>query len=113
MQIESLPIMLLFPDSDDTHKAVLRADGAGGAVRFSVTVETPRLTRMGASGDNAISVTVDGICHAFTASGISDIPSRVEILENNNKRSRYRISFSIEAAVPFSLSADAEGLLLT
>ncbi len=106
--------MVLFPDGDDMHKAVMRIDEKDG-IRFSFTVETPVLIRMKGSDDNRIVCEINGNRHSFTASGLSDteIVPAVEILENSNKRSRYRITFTMDLQLPFELRAWAEDLVIT
>lgn len=110
MRVEEIPFSILFPESDGHHKAVLRAVPDGDDIRFLITAETPFLQRMGWDDDNSISVTIDGKSLSFRPSGKGDIPFSTEILENNNKRSRYRISFSVPVRIPFELEARAEGL---
>ena len=104
--------MVLFPDSDGAHKALMRAESAEDGTGFTFTMETPFLQRMGSDDDNGVSLAVDGTRYCFKADGRGPLPSSVTILENSNKRSRYRISFTLPVRVPFTLSAEAEGLEL-
>ena len=113
MIIEKLPALFNAESDDRSRAATLRIGEEGGMAVYTFTVMTPRLIRMGGSGDNAVGLFLDGRWETFTASGLSSRPDAsvsVEILENNNKRSRYRIRIAVSGKVPQSLEAMAESL---
>ncbi len=114
MVIEKLPVVAMF-ESDGKREAVLRIGESEGRAIYSFTVLTPFLRRMGDQDDNAVSLLLNGKWENFTVSGKSTCPAliKTEILENNNKRSRYRITITLDGAVPSSLDAKAEGLSIS
>ena len=116
MDICRLPAVIDFESDDDSRQAVLRIGEEDGKGIYTFTVLTPRLLRMKDWNiDNAVSLFLDGKWESFTPSGLSTLGSAsisTEILENSNKRSRYRIRIEIEGKVPSSIKAKAETLIL-
>ena len=115
MRIGKLPAMLIF-DGDGERDAVLRIGEEDGCAVYAFTVRTPRLIRMGGDDDNSVQLFLSGRWECFTAAGASSYPEAsvtVEILENNNKRSRYRLRIMIPGRVPDEIMAKAETLSLS
>ncbi len=111
-----IPAVVNFESEEDDRKAVLRIGEEDGKAIYTFTVLTPRLIRMKDWNiDNTVSLLLDGRWESFTASGLStlaDAEVSAEILENNNKRSRYRIRIAIPGSVPGTLKAKAESLFI-
>ena len=114
MKIDKLPAVINAENADGSAKAVLRIGEEDGKGIYMFTVRTERLIRMKDwREDNAVSLLLDGKWESFTASGLStrdDARLSIEILENCNKGSRYRIRIEIPGSVPSSIEAKAEGI---
>lgn len=117
MDIRRLPAVASFCSDDESRQAVLRIGEEGGKAVYTFTVLTPHLVRMRDwNVDNKVSLFLDGKWESFTPSGLSTIDGasvHSEILENNNKRSRYRIRIEIAGHVPASIQAMAETLVIS
>lgn len=98
--------------SEGIRNAVLRASLVDGVYAYSFTIQTEKLFRMKSENDNKAELLIDGNWHYFTASCLSDFPNcKIEsiLLENNNKRSRYRLNIKLDKR---AMDAKAEGLVL-
>ena len=114
MRLADLPAMLIF-EGDGERDAVLRIGEEDGFSVYTFTVRTPRLIRMGGDDDNSVQLFLSGRWERFTGAGAStlaDASVSVEILENSNKRSRYRLKVVIPGNVPEEIMARAETLSL-
>ena len=112
MRIDNLPAVFMF-EGNEERDAVLRIGKEDGCMVYSFTVRTPRLIRMGCPDDNSVQLFLSGRWERFTATGASTLPDAdvsVEILENNNKRSRYRIRIVLPGDMPDEIRARAETL---
>lgn len=80
------------------------------SVLFSVEATTDFLFRMNSPSDNRVLFSIDGKKASVSPNGTTSGPveiSRVSLLENNNKRSRYLIEGEIKASSPFELELDS------
>ena len=92
--------------------AELSVSEENGKYRYVFTVTTDVLYRMKSEEDNKVKLKIDGVWYFFAPSLISDYPSLeidAAILENNNKRSRYKVAFTLDKLAE---DAEAEGLML-
>ena len=99
-------------ENANNRKATLKAFADNGKHSYEFEVETPILFRMRDEGDNKVELLFSDGWHSFYASTLStkkEAEVSVQLLENNNKRSRYLISI---ASVDMAFDAKAEGLLL-
>ncbi len=108
-------ILLFNEKEDDLFLASLKVYKEGRSTVFEFTVQTKRLYRMkDPSLDNRVELSVNrGKLYYFTPSMLTDSPYSfdVTLLENNNKKSRYKIKVYVDENVE-SYSAIAEGSTL-
>ena len=114
MRISGLPFVYIFESDDPGREAVLRIGEENGMTVYRFTVRTPLLIRMGDENDSHADLFLGGRWESFYASRRStmDIVPEVEILENNNRTSRYRMTIRIPSLCPEEIKARAEGLIL-
>lgn len=98
--------------ADGINNAVLRANIEDSTYSYSFTIQTESLYRMKSESDNKAELLIDGAWYYFTASCLSNYPNcdvECTILENNNRKSRYRLNFKLDK---MAQDAKAEGLAL-
>lgn len=112
-RIEKLPSILGFVGKD-SRNGTLSINEKNGIISFSFDITTPRLYRMGDGNDNSVRLFVNGEWDTFTTTSKSSTLGKevsFSIIENNNKRSRYILSVSIEEMeLPIEIDAIAEGM---
>lgn len=85
----------------------------GNKTIYTFDVITKTLYRMGDDRDNKVELLLNGKWELFTPAlntTCEKADLKLEMLENNNKRSHYRLIISIEEDVPDEISARIEGV---
>lgn len=107
--------IVLFEGNDEI-KAKLVVSELDSFYKYVFTIQTPLLYRMKNSSDNKVELMLaDGKWYSFYASLISEIEDAelaLELLENNNKRNRYRLIIKLPVSYGLAIDARAEGLSL-